>query len=435
MRYKNEWFLQYSIKPFITEESTGAMREGMNRQRLLLSTVIALLLTFTTSITIFIGAVQAQEGKWKPIVDPENLRKFVSGGKAEIELKPGVVARGSYFEDGTATLEAWGERFQRTWEVRGDDQVCYSSIKETNCFTFEQNQGVAGEYRARNVISGEQYLFWVTGEDSQTFTRESVSGDKGSLALPSAAEIAAELANPNTTMGTMNFFYDYTQYQGAISGSDSSNSSRLTFQPALPYPLTDSANFFFRPLFPLVLKQDVPATDGFEDKDFEFGDITYDMAVFNSGSNGLVYGGGVAGLIPSATDDALGLNQWLLGPEVLLAVAKPWGVLGIIASHQWSIAGDDDFDTSLTGGQYFYSLNLQNGWTFGAGPTFSYNHKADSGNEWTIPIGVGVSKTKFIGGRPWRFGLQYWYFVESPDDFGPQHAIRLQIAPVVKLPW
>jgi hypothetical protein len=143
----------------------------------------------------------------------------------------------------------------------------------------------------------------------------------------------------------------------------------------------------------------------------------------------------VAGSIPTATDDALGVDQWLLGPEVLLAVMRPWGVLGVIASHQWDVAGNDDFETSVTGGQYFYSFNIKNGWVFGAGPTFSYNHNATSRNKWTLPLGVGASKTTIINGRPWRFGLQYWYYVESPDNFGPKHMLRLQVAPVVKLPW
>lgn len=32
-------------------------------------------------------------------------------------------------------------------------------------------------------------------------------------------------------------------------------------------------------------------------------------------------------------------------------------------------------------------------------------------------------------------GVQYRYWVASPDLFGPGHQIRVQIAPVVKLPW
>ena len=383
----------------------------------------------------FVAAGQAYAEKWVEFSGAEILREFVSGATAEIELKPGVTATGKYDEDGTARIKAWDKIFKRTWEVRGDDQVCYSSATETKCFTYEQNLEVPGEYRATHVETGESFLFHVKGTDPRVVTRDTAPDDEGSLGAPSATEIAAELANPNTTLGTMNFFFDYTNFQGDIPDAGSAEAIKLTFQPGLPYPLTDTANFFFRPLFPLILKQDVPGPDGFEDKEFEFGDITYDVAVFNSAPNGLVYGGGVAGLIPSATNDAVGLDQWLLGPEVIFAYMQPWGVLGILASHQWDVAGDDDFDTSVTGGQYFYSFNIKDGWVFAAGPTFSYNHEADSGNKWTLPVGVGVSKTEIIGGRPWRFGFQYWYYVESPDNFGPEHQIRVQIAPVVKLPW
>jgi hypothetical protein len=255
------------------------------------------------------------------------------------------------------------------------------------------------------------------------------------MAAPSASEIAAELANPNSTMGTMNTFFDYTTFDGDLPDADDASSQKITFQPSLPYPLTKTANLFVRPLIPIIVKQDVPSADGLDTLDWELGDISYDVSVFNSTAGGFIYGGGIAGSIPTATDDAAGLDQWLLGPAALLAVQKKWGVLGLILNHQWDVAGEDDFDTSVTGGQYFYSLFMKDGWVFGANPVFTYNHEASSGNELTFPIGIGISKLAILGGQPVRFGLQYWYYVESPDDFGPQHLLRLQISPVVKLPW
>jgi len=35
----------------------------------------------------------------------------------------------------------------------------------------------------------------------------------------SAAELAKELANPNTVLGTMNFNFDYMHYQGDLPGA------------------------------------------------------------------------------------------------------------------------------------------------------------------------------------------------------------------------
>jgi len=39
------------------------------------------------------------------------------------------------------------------------------------------------------------------------------------------------------------------------------------------------------------------------------------------------------------------------------------------------------------------------------------------------------------GYRPWDFGLQLWYYADSPSDFGEKWQIRLVVKPVIALPW
>jgi hypothetical protein len=209
----------------------------------------------------------------------------------------------------------------------------------------------------------------------------------------------------------------------------------VTFQPVLPYPISDTINFYLRPAVPLVITQDVPTAGGFDNKGVELGDIGFDAAVGKSLPGGYVVVGGIVGTLPTATDDALGLDQWLLGPEVALGKVSEWGVLGLLVSHQWDVAGEDSFSTSITGGQYFYTVNLSDGWQISSSPTFSYNHEAQSGQEWTFPLGVGVSKTTILGGQPWKFGLQYWNYIEQPDPFGPDWQVRFTVTRVVSLPW
>jgi hypothetical protein len=57
----------------------------------------------------------------------------VSNKTAEIELRPGVVAIGEYYEDGTAKIEAWNETFPRTWEVRVIIRFATRQRRITNC--------------------------------------------------------------------------------------------------------------------------------------------------------------------------------------------------------------------------------------------------------------------------------------------------------------
>jgi hypothetical protein len=387
-------------------------------------------------LIVFVTTGSAYADNWADLSGAETLREFVAGATAEIELKAGVVAIGEYYKDGSAKIEAWGESFPRTWEVRGDDRVCYTSATETNCYTFEQNLDVPGEYRSRHVETGELILFRVRGTDPRIITRDVAPDDEGGLGAPSAQDIANELANPNTALGTMNFQFDYIGYDGDLSNADDQEAFRLTFQPTLPYPLSDTTNFFFRPAIPLILDQDVPNQNGgFDSKGVDLGDISFDAALGKTLPKGIVLVGGLVGTLPTATNDALGLDQWLLGPEAAFAIVRKWGVVGLLVTHQWDVAGEDDFSTSITGGQYFCTINLRDSWQFNSSPTFSYNHKADSDNAWTFPLAVGLSKTTIINGRPWKFGIQFWHYIESPDRFGPDFQLRFSVSPVVKLPW
>ena len=379
----------------------------------------------------------ANADNWQPLTGADALQSLVSGATAEIQLTPGVTAVGKYNADGTAEIEAWNETFRRTWEVKGDDQVCYSDV-ETNCFSYEKNLDDPAEFRSRNVASGEVFVFRVADAETDTFTRETESpaGSEGGLGTPSAAEVAAALSDPNTNMGSMNFQFDYISYDGDIPGASSASATRMLFQPSLPYKLNETSNLFIRPAIPVIFSQDVPQQGGgFSSEGVDLGDISFDFSLGKTLPGGIVLLAGLAGTLPTATNDALGLDQWLLGPEAALAMVGSWGVAGVLASHQWDIAGEDDFDTSITGGQYFYAFNLKDGWQINSSPTFSYNHEASSGNKWTFPLGIGVSKTSIFGGRPWKFGIQYWHYIESPDNFGPDFQIRFSVSPVVKLPW
>ena len=384
----------------------------------------------------FVMTGVAYAENWQDFSGIEKLQEFVAGASAEIELKNGVMATGKYFEDGTAKIEAWGETFPRTWEVRNDDQVCYTSDTETNCYSFEQNLDMPGEYRARHIETGEVTLFRVSGTEPRNISRQTSPDDEGGLVTPSAQDIANELSNPNTALGTLNLQFDYIAFDGDLPDADNQEAFRLQFQPALPYPLSDTVNLFFRPAIPVILDQDVPNSQGgFTSKGVDLGDISFDAALGKSFPNGIVLVGGLVATLPTATDDSLGLDQWLLGPEAAFALLRRWGVLGILLTHQWDVAGEDDYDTSITGGQYFYAINLSDGWQINGSPTFSYNHEADSDNAWTLPLAVGMSKTSIINGRPWKFSLQYWHYVKSPDLFGPDFQIRFSVSPVVKLPW
>lgn len=265
-------------------------------------------------------------------------------------------------------------------------------------------------------------------------------------------DIAKELSNPNTSLGTMAFPIDFVFYNGDLPDANKQFGSLLNFQPSLPIPLSPGVNLFVRPLIPLSLSQPSYGVNGFEQSGVSLGNISADVAIGKTWPSKFIGIFGVFGSFRTASNEALRSKYTLLGPEVMVAQIFDWGVLGIMFNHAWSLNSTDmsgstippdDFGittiskqtASVTAGQYFYIFNLENAWQITGQPTFSYNHNATKGNRFTFPIGIGVNKVTRFGKLPVKLSVQYWYYLASPDNFGPQHQIRLQIAPVVPLPW
>jgi hypothetical protein len=58
--------------------------------------------------------------------------------------------------------------------------------------------------------------------------------------------------------------------------------------------------------------------------------------------DGTVRGVGATFRFPTATDDVLGQEKWQAGPAgMYFWLGKPW-VVGVLAQHWWSFAGDSD---------------------------------------------------------------------------------------------
>ena len=263
-------------------------------------------------------------------------------------------------------------------------------------------------------------------------------------------QIAKELANPNATLGTMAFPIDFIFYNGTLAEANKQFSTLLNFQPSLPIPLAKGVNLFVRPLIPVIITQPVYVENGFEQFGINLGNISADVAVGKTWKSKTITIVGVFAGFPTATNENLKSSEITLGPEVMVAQLFKWGAIGLLVNHAWGVSGNPDENASsdefsiqsnvprhasVTAGQYFYVVNLKNAWQITGQPTWSFNHNAEKGSKLTFPIAAGANKVISIGKLPVKISLQYWYYIASPEAFGPQHQIRLQIAPVVPLPW
>lgn len=268
------------------------------------------------------------------------------------------------------------------------------------------------------------------------------SGSAVAQEKKSADEIAKELANPAGSLASLNFNLQYTEYTGDLPRSDDQESTALTFQPTLPFPVGDTGKrVIFRPLIGMSMDQPVFDADqgDFDSEDPNLLDTTFDLVYAGtnmiSKQDGYLWGMGMAGTLPTATDDDLGGDQWRMGPELFGGIIRKWGIVGALVSHQWDIGGSNNENYSATAAQYFYAYGLGGGWQIASSPVLRYDWKADSDDAWTVPLGFGVAKTTKIGNMPFKFAFQVQKYVVQPDTFGPDWLVKLTVTPVVKNPF
>ena len=237
------------------------------------------------------------------------------------------------------------------------------------------------------------------------------------------------------------------------------------FQPILPVPLgkdwllvnRPTLSFISAPIpklnksgqgqFPGLFPGGGPEFNDIQDRvstnrKFEFGDMIYPMWLAprelpKLGGGNLIWGVGPTWIFPTATHDFLGSEKWSVGPTGLLVWDNSKVKLGFIAQQWWSFAGADDRpNVSKANIQYLYYYQLPHLWQIGAGPNILINWEAGSGNKYTVPVGLGVSKTTVLFGKlPIRLGAEVHYSAIQPDDASQTWLFRFYMVPVIPSPF
>jgi hypothetical protein len=136
-------------------------------------------------------------------------------------------------------------------------------------------------------------------------------------------EIGKKLANPLANLWALNFnsfmpgFFD-----GDVNNGDAKLGATTIFQPILPVPLIgegiDEFRVILRPVVPLIWSTPIPK--GFDDFDHKSGigdiQLPFVFSVPASIAGKWILGAGPVFEFPSATDDALGADQWSAGPAI-----------------------------------------------------------------------------------------------------------------------
>lgn len=269
------------------------------------------------------------------------------------------------------------------------------------------------------------------------------AGTHPSMTLPAhkrkSEDINNQLNNPGADLAQLNFKFTWNHFKGSSrrKGASSQDSLALNFQPVFPFKLDDGGTFILRPTIPVVWKPHYNARSNGFDEQFGLGDIQLDA--FYSRTNmkeGYMWGAGVLMQFPTHTDDALGKNQFAMGPAAFAGLIGKWGSAGIFPQHLWNIGGSSEGYTALTLLQPWYWFNVGKGYQVGGSPVIEFDWSQDKSDEaWTVPINLGVAKTIMMGGMPVKFKFEGIYYIVQPDSFGPHYGFQLTITPVIANPF
>jgi hypothetical protein len=244
------------------------------------------------------------------------------------------------------------------------------------------------------------------------------------LAEMSAEELAKLAQNPVGNLVSVPF-QNNTNFN--VGPQDDRTQNILNIQPVIPITLNENWNLITRTIVPLIWQPEFAPGQG---TTFGLGDIQ--LSTFVSPSNpspsGLIWGAGAIVQMPTASN-GLGNKNWGLGPTAValhLQKGDPW-VFGALANNVWSLSNDG------RGGSYsnfllqpFVNYNFPEGFYLTSAPIVTANWKADSGDQWTVPLGGGVGKIFHLGRLPVNSQLSAYYNVVTPDD-GADWSTRLQV--------
>ena len=198
----------------------------------------------------------------------------------------------------------------------------------------------------------------------------------------------------------------------------------LNIQPVAPFSLTEKWNLITRTIAPIIWQPELMPGRG---RTTGLGDINFTGFLSPAEPGRLIWGAGPILQFPSATDDALGVGKWCVGPSAVFLMMNPPWVNGVLINNVWSFAGSDtrrDVNQMLI--QPFVNYNLPDGWYLVSAPIITANWEADSGNRWTIPIGIGAGKVLRLGRLPLNCSAQGYYNLDKPVT-GGDWTLRLQV--------
>lgn len=225
-----------------------------------------------------------------------------------------------------------------------------------------------------------------------------------------ATELAKKTQNPVSDLATVPLQFNFFS-GGALKDR---TESVVNLQPVFPFKV-GSMNLITRTVVPFI---DIPGP-GPTERVTGVGDIIEEIFFTSADPGATVIGIGPILSFPTATNDFARTGDWAAGPAIVVVHISGSFVLGALATQLWTYSADDTGPhlNQMTV-QPFVNYNLSEGWAVSFSPAVTANWNLPSGEKWTVPLGLGVSKVTTLVRQPITLGLQYYNNVVRPSNAG-----------------
>lgn len=227
------------------------------------------------------------------------------------------------------------------------------------------------------------------------------AGSTATNTAPSADELAKQLSNPIASLISVPFQYNYSRTYG-----DDGYKNLLNIQPVIPVSISEDWNLISRTIVPVIQQRHVQPGR----TQFGLGDTTQSFWFSPKAptSGGLIWGVGVAGLLPTGTD-GIGANTWAFGPTIVaLKQSGPW-TYGFLFNQIWDTGGQADISSMFI--QPFLAKGLGKGRTISLNSESTYNWKS---KKWNTPINLAYSKVSKWGKQMVSNQVGAGWYLTSP---------------------
>jgi len=221
-----------------------------------------------------------------------------------------------------------------------------------------------------------------------------------------ATELAKQSQNPVGNLVSVPFQFNFN------TGGDLEDRTFLNVnvQPVIPFKVSDDWNVVARAIIPL---DNMPVDDN--TRFSGVGDIQLQTFVTPAKPGAVIWGLGGALSFPTATLEPVQTGTWAAGPSFVLVKMTHSFVIGGLISQVWPMADAGDArETNLLTVQPAINFNFGHGWALSFSPVMTANWDAPDSDRWTVPVGLGLTRTTVFNRRPMNLGLSYYYNLEHP---------------------